>query len=406
MTMTRRRRRALIWSVGTVVLVLGVIAAFVLSSRSGPTKVAVSTTTVSRGTVTLAVAASGTVTAAQTRGLSFSVAGTVTEVDVKPGDTVASGAVLAKIDPTEAQATVNDDLQRVSDATTAVDRAQQTANLPLCPSTTTPPPHPSTTSPSPHPSGSESPHPSASPSASPHPTSSSGGGGGGSGGGPGATPTCTRAGTGSVNDQLLSAEQQLNNANLALLQARDKLAGTTITAPLAGRVLSVGGKVGQSESPGGTGFVVLGDVSTLTVTAQFSEADVGKIVVGQIASIVLPNTTDAVSGKVSQVDPAATVSGRLVRYGVEVAFDQVPTDLLLGESATVTVTTASAQNVLYTSSAAVTGVANGKGRVTVQVAGHNVVRTVEVGLRGDQYTELKSGVSLGDVLVLPESGSV
>jgi HlyD family secretion protein len=184
------------------------------------------------------------------------------------------------------------------------------------------------------------------------------------------------------------------------------LNGTTVTAPLAGRVLSVGGKVGESESPGGTGFVVLGDVSTLTVTAQFSEADVGQIAVGQIASIVLPNTTDAVSGKVSQVDPAGTVSGRLVRYGVDVAFDQVPTDLLLGESATVTVTTATAENVLYASSAAVTRVADGKGSVTVRVGGHDVKRSVEVGLRGDQYTELKSGVSMGDVLVLPASSSV
>ena len=48
---------------------------------------------------------------------------------------------------------------------------------------------------------------------------------------------------------------------LSLTQANARLAGTVITAPVAGRVLSVGGTVGARVSPGGTGFVVLGDVT-------------------------------------------------------------------------------------------------------------------------------------------------
>jgi RND family efflux transporter MFP subunit len=215
------------------------------------------------------------------------------------------------------------------------------------------------------------------------------------------TPTCTQAGRQSSNDAVLSAQQQLNNASLALTQAQAKLAGTTITAPLAGRVLSVAGKVGSTASPGGTGFVVLGDISTLAVTAQFSEADVGRLAVGQVASITLPDRDQPLPGKVSLIDPAGTVSNRLVRYGATIAFDQVPADLLLGQSATVTVTTASAADVLYVSSAAVSKVTNGSGTVTVRVNGHDETRTVKVGLRGDQYTEIDSGVAQGDILVLP-----
>jgi multidrug efflux pump subunit AcrA (membrane-fusion protein) len=185
--------------------------------------------------------------------------------------------------------------------------------------------------------------------------------------------------------------------------AQAKLAGTVITAPIAGRVLSVGGKVGQRESPGGTGFVVLGDISNLAVSAQFSEADVGRLAVGQVAAITLPHETDPLPGKVSQIDPAGTISGRLVKYGVVIAFDTVPADLLLGESATVLVTTATASDVLYAASAAVTGVTNGSGTVTVRANGHDEQRTVKVGLRGDQYTEIVSGVSVGDQLVLTGS---
>src|SRR5262249_7808855 len=151
-----------------------------------------------------------------------------------------------------------------------VDRAEATAALPACP---TPPP---TTPPA-----SGSPGPSGSPGASPRPTGSR----------PGATPTCTTPGKPPVNDNLLAAQQQLNNAKLTLTMAQAKLAGTVVSAPIAGRVLSVGGKVGQRESPGGTGFIVLGDISNLAVSAQFSEADVGRLAVGQVTAITLPHET-------------------------------------------------------------------------------------------------------------------
>jgi multidrug efflux pump subunit AcrA (membrane-fusion protein) len=415
-------RRRVLWSAGITAVIVALAVVIVMANRSGkPTPVASSTTSVQRGTVTLAVSAAGTIMAANTRGLAFSMAGTLTEVDVKAGDLVTAGQVLAKIDPTDAQASVDSAQSRVNDAQSALDRAEATAALPACPTPTTRPPTTAAPPTTPEPSG--SPGASPKPSGSPSPSGTGGGGtggggtgGGGTGGGgtsggtgshgsgtAGATPTCTTAGKPPINDNLLASQQQFNNAQLTLTMAQTKLAGTTLTAPIAGRVLSVGGKVGGKESPGGTGFIVLGDISNLAASAQFSEADVGRLAVGQVASITLPHTTDPVSGKVSQIDPAGTVSGRLVRYGVVIAFDAVPQDLLLGESATVLVTTATATDVLYAATAAVTGVSNGSGTVTVRANGHDEQRTVKIGLRGDQYTEITSGVSVGDQLVLTGS---
>jgi HlyD family secretion protein len=245
-------------------------------------------------------------------------------------------------------------------------------------------------------------------------------GGGQSGGGTGTggrsgTGSCTGTGTGtgaagagagaaagraSTGDSLMSAQQQLTNARLALQLAQDKLTGTTIAAPIAGKVLSVAGTVGAQQSPDGSGFIVLGDLTDTAVRAQFSEADVASLAVGQPATITLPNQdSKQVQGKVSQIDPAGTTSGRLVRYGVLVAFDAVPADLLLGESANVAVTTASAGNVLYVPSAGVTATSNGVGTVTVRTGGHDERRTVRIGLRGDQDTEIQSGLGEGDELV-------
>lgn len=393
------KRRA-IWSTVAVLAVAGVVAAVALSQADEAVPAASSTTRVQRGTVTLAVAAAGTIQSAQTRGLSFSMAGTVTELNVKAGDTVTAGQVLARIDPGDAQDSVDSAQSRVEDAQDAVDRAVAAAKVPACPTTArTTAAAPSSTATA---TATASPGRSASTGTGGQ-TGGSGNGSGGGSGGSGPTQTCTSNTRVSTTDSLMSAQQQLNNANLALVQARTKLAGTTITAPIAGRVLSVGGKVGVKASPGGTGFVVLGDVANLTVKALFSEADVGRLAVGQIATIALPDRAAEFPGKVSQIDPAGTVSSRLVKYGVVIAFDTVPADLLLGQSATVTVTTATVDDVLYVSSAAVTGVNNGKGTVTVRTGGKDEQRTVTVGLRGDQYTEISAGLAEGDEVVLPSS---
>ena len=59
-----------------------------------------------RGALTNTVSAQGTVAAAQTDDLSFSAAGTVTAVNVKAGDTVTTGQVLATIDSASLQSAV------------------------------------------------------------------------------------------------------------------------------------------------------------------------------------------------------------------------------------------------------------------------------------------------------------
>jgi HlyD family secretion protein len=158
--------------------------------------------------------------------------------------------------------------------------------------------------------------------------------------------------------------------------------------------------LGGSESPGGSGFIVIGSLSDSQVSASFSEADVATLAVGQTAVISLSDRTTTYTGKVSSISPVGTVSSRLVKYTVMIAFDSVPTDILFGQGANVTVTTKSVSDVVYVSSSAVTDIQNNSGTVTVRVDGKDEQRTVQIGLRGDQYTEIKSGLSVGDEVVL------
>ena len=62
------------------------------------------------------VSADGTIAAAQTDDLSFASAGTVTAVNVKAGQTVKAGDVLATIDSAELQSAVADAESSVADA--------------------------------------------------------------------------------------------------------------------------------------------------------------------------------------------------------------------------------------------------------------------------------------------------
>ena len=61
------------------------------------------------------------------------------------------------------------------------------------------------------------------------------------------------------------------------------------------------------------------------------------------------------TGKVASIDPTATTSNNVVTYGVVVDLTTLPKGIRIGQSTNVVVTTASTQNVLAVTSAAVTG---------------------------------------------------
>jgi multidrug efflux pump subunit AcrA (membrane-fusion protein) len=374
-------KRGAWWLAGGAALVaVAAVVTFGLISGGDTAPAAPRVSKVARGAVTSTVSAAGTVQSQQSRTLGFSSTGTLTELNVKAGDTVAPGAVLAKIDATDAQNAVTAAQQSVDSAQDSVDNA----NAELAAANATPTPCASPTRGASPGAATRGAGPSV--SASPSPTRA-------------ATPTCTSTnqpprGNNAGTDALLSAQQRLNNAELALKQANLRLAGTVITAPIAGKVLSVAGAIGGQA---GSNFIVIAGTSDMVVRAQFTEAEVADLALKQPAKITLPNKAGrAFTGTVIQIDPAGTVSNRLVRYAALIAFDTVPDGLLYGQSANVAVTTASADNVLYVPSTAVADRKDNSGTVTVMVGGQPEKRTVTLGLRGDVNTEVKSGLSLGD----------
>ena len=218
----------------------------------------------------------------------------------------------------------------------------------------------------------------------------------------GGSPCSGANGKGGISEDQASAN--VDRAQAALEQAADEVRGTRIVAPASGTVLSVAGSVG--DTAGTSTFISLGDLNELQVDAMVTESDVNKLKLGQEASITLATRgSEKYAGKVTRIAPTATVSDKLVRYSVTLAFDKPPRGLMLGQTASVSVTTGTANDGIYVPAEAVKSRADGTTVVTVRSGGHDSARVVRTGVRGDQYVEITSGLSESDQVVMAGSAT-
>ncbi|MCO5968161.1 efflux RND transporter periplasmic adaptor subunit [Actinoallomurus soli] len=382
------------------VAVIGAVTAVAVGTGGG-SGAAPAYATVAEGAVTATAGAAGNVRSTDSRDLAFSTSGTVTKVYVKVGAKVRAGARLARVDQTRAL----EDVAAARAALAAAEAAESAgttvtgatgatgsnAAAATGRATISPAAYRTTTSPSPTPSArpSTTRRPSTPPS-TPRQTPTS------------RAPASSRSSGGGTSGGTTSAAQleaRVVQAKNTLTQAERTLAGTVITAPIDGTVLAVNGRAGDTASASST-FITIGDLDELQLQATFSQNDVARIRIGQEAEITLStDSTKTYAGSVTHVDTNATTSDQLVKYGVMIAFDDVPSTVLIGQSGTVSVTTASATDVLYVPSPAVRTAANGTSTVRVRQGGRTVTRTVEVGVRGDAYVEITSGLAKGERVV-------
>jgi macrolide-specific efflux system membrane fusion protein len=182
-----------------------------------------------------------------------------------------------------------------------------------------------------------------------------------------------------------------------------------LRAPVAGTVTAINGTVGSStngagsdsDSDSGDTFATISDLSSWVVECDFAESDVAKVKEGDEVEITFGAIPDETfTGKVRKIDLTATTSENVTTYGVEVEVVNAPSELREGASASITVTTASATNVLAVPTSAVTTNAQGESTVKLVKNGKSTSRTVQIGIKGDTYTEIKSGLSAGDLVEL------
>jgi HlyD family secretion protein len=127
--------------------------------------------------------------------------------------------------------------------------------------------------------------------------------------------------------QLATSSENLRRQQAVLGEAFDQLGKTEIRAPMAGRIVELPIKVGETAIPStnalaGAKLMKIADVSALTAELKVDEADIGQVSIGQAVDVypaAYPDT--AIHGRVQKIALAPTIEGQARAYKVTVTLD-------------------------------------------------------------------------------------
>ena len=208
--------------------------------------------------------------------------------------------------------------------------------------------------------------------------------------------------------QDIEVHQQEN----ALSKAKEKLAEYSIKAPFDGIVTGLDVQAGDSVARD----TVLASVITpeMKVMVTLNEVDAVKVVDGAVAQLTfdaLPSVT--LTGTVVKIATIGKVTQNVVSYDAEIAVDTHSLVLKPGMSVNADISVAERQRVLLVPNTAITTV---NGKTTVKKTDQSVMKKSEsntdktlpttiievtTGLTNNVDTEITSGLSEGDTIVLP-----
>jgi macrolide-specific efflux system membrane fusion protein len=218
----------------------------------------------------------------------------------------------------------------------------------------------------------------------------------------------------SAGAQVASLQAQVQQTESALKGDQANLGYTKIYAPMAGTVVSLAAKQGQTLNANQQAPIVMriADLSTMSVWTQVSEADVSKLQIGMdayFATLGQPNRRW--SGNLRQILPTPEVINNVILY--DVLFDVPNPDgqLMTQMSAQVFFVRASAKDALVLPLAALQGsgkkskddaAGNPTSSYTVQVIKDDKTedRQVTVGTKTRLLAQVLSGLEEGDIVVL------
>lgn len=202
-----------------------------------------------------------------------------------------------------------------------------------------------------------------------------------------------------------SAYASVLSAQASLTSAETALANATLRAPAAGVVATLTGQVGENAS-GTTAnpFLSIANTTTLALHGTIGEAEVAKLRLGQVATIAVDaiGAGTRLTGKVTLIDPVATIQQGVPVYGVDVTIDVPDPQVRPGMSGTASVILASRTGVLTVPNLAIRTTGGRRG-VQVLRNGEAVDAEVVFGLATDSVTEVVSGLQEGDLVVLPQA---
>ncbi|MCQ2738957.1 MAG: efflux RND transporter periplasmic adaptor subunit [bacterium] len=215
--------------------------------------------------------------------------------------------------------------------------------------------------------------------------------------------------------EVSAASAEVSAAQASLNNNLTNLGYSKITSPVDGTVISRAVDVGQTVAASfntPTLFEVAKDLTQMQIETSVSEADIGKIKVGQIAQYTLDGYQDRVfEGNVTQVRLASTTTNNVVTYTVIISVDNKEGLVIPGMSANVSIVTNKAEKVLCVPNTAFKYTPAEETKkyeqqgVWIDTKGGLKRINVELGLADDNKTQIISNeIKVGDKVVIGVSG--
>ena len=203
-----------------------------------------------------------------------------------------------------------------------------------------------------------------------------------------------------------SLSAQMREAAAAVKTGRANLGYTTITAPMAGEVVSVSLLEGQTLNANqqAPNILRIGDIDTVTVWAQVSEADIVRVKPGQEVYFTILGDSLRWDGTVRQILPTPELINNVVFYDVLFDIPNLERELKIQMTAQVFIVLARATGVLLIPAAAVGNAGEGA-ETTVRVLkddGSVEKRAITIGIRSEISAEVRTGLNEKERVVIGE----
>lgn len=217
-----------------------------------------------------------------------------------------------------------------------------------------------------------------------------------------------------AKSELEGIKENIKQAQIDVKTAETELSYTTITSPIDGVVISIPVSVGQTvNSKQSTPTIIqVADLTKMLIKPEISEGDITKLKVGQEVEFSILSAPERIfKGKIDSIDPANTTltddeytesisNTEAIYYYANVVVDNDDEILRIGMTTTSNIKIAEAKNVILVPTTAIRK-KNGKNYVNILTSEKKVIeREVELGINDDLNTEIKSGLSEGDEIVL------
>lgn len=285
-------------SIITLVAVIAVFFIYQYFTQKKDAKISIQTVKLSKQNITTSVTATGTVEPVDQVEVGTQVSGIINHIYVDYNSQVKKGQLLAELDKTNLQESVNNALAQYEAALNELNYYQQNYNR---------------------------------------------------------QNNMFRSGVISKADyeqaayQVKNSQQTVSQRKTTLAQARANLSYANIYAPIDGIILSREVEEGQTVAASMTTptlFSIAKDITKMKVEANVDEADIGEVKVGQRVSFTVDAyPQEEFNGKVRQVRLAATTESNVVTYTVIIDADNSEQKLKPGLTATVTIFTQELKNI-------------------------------------------------------------